>query len=85
MASLEAELSAANASLLEARSLVTDNRQGLQEHKTWMQNLLVKEEVLLGEPPTHCCPFYPCFSFSASGRYSSIWKRWLKSTTYSHA
>ena len=57
MASLEAELSAANASLLEARSLATDNRQGLQKHKTWMQNLLVKEEVLLGEPPLHCCPF----------------------------
>ena len=61
MASLEVELSAANASLAEARSLVTDNRQALQKHKTWMQKFLVKEEVLLGEPPMHCCPFYPSF------------------------
>jgi hypothetical protein len=59
MASLEAELSAANASLVEARSLVMDNRQALQKHKTWMQNVLVKEESLLGESPTHCCPFTP--------------------------
>ncbi len=67
MASLGAALNAANASFVEARSLVMDNRQALQKHKVWMQNLVVKEEILLGEHPMRSCPFHAIFSNCASG------------------
>lgn len=49
MGTLEAELSTANASLSEARNMVTDNRQAMSKHKSWLQTILVKEELLLGE------------------------------------
>ena len=50
MAALEAEHRRMNASLLEGRKLVKGNRLAVSKQTSWLQSLVVKEELLLGAP-----------------------------------
>ena len=50
MGALEAEHRRVNASLLEGRKLVKGNRLVVSKQTSWLQSLVVKEELLLGAP-----------------------------------
>lgn len=50
MGALEAEHRRLNASLLEGRKLVKGNRLIVSKQTSWLQSLVVKEELLLGAP-----------------------------------
>ena len=50
MGALEAEHRRINASLLEGRKLVKGNRLVVSKQTSWLQSLVVKEELLLGAP-----------------------------------
>ena len=50
MADLEAEHRKTNASLLEGRRLVKNNKLAASKQTSWLQSLVVKEELLLGAP-----------------------------------
>ena len=50
MGALEAEHRKMNTSLMEGRKLVKGNRLVVSKQTSWLQSLVVKEELLLGAP-----------------------------------
>ena len=50
VSTLEADLSAANASMSDVRSMVMENSHAMKEQKAWIQKSMVREEHLVGKP-----------------------------------
>ncbi len=53
VSTLEADLSAANGSMTDVRSMVMENSHAMKEQKAWIQQAMVREERLVGERPTN--------------------------------
>ena len=49
VSTLEADLSATNASMSDVRSMVMENSHAMTEQKAWIQKAMVREEQLVGE------------------------------------